>query len=520
MARVSSGTARARSYDLCVVGAGPAGCALADAAIRAGLSVIVVERGGTVPEAPPPILEIPDGVPHDADDRTMRQGLGGTFATWGGRCMPFDAVDFEAGPGAGWPFDHAEYARWIAPAAAIMGVAPVFARPVPADWPTAPDLRLDLVERLADRAIPDAMRARLADDRAGPDLLLGRAAVALSWSGRRVDGVVLDAADDADGGPTRISAARVVLACGGLQTTRLLLEEARRAPGRLTGTGWLGRGYMGHLTGSVGTIGFGDPAVLAQFGYRRSGEGDAERRRLTILPRDRASVAFWVENGPRADPAHRSGELSLKALATGDARPLTAHLGNIARDPIGVASGLASVLRTRARAGARHPDRLVTRGAGARRLCYHAEHLCDPDSHVALSARLAPDGRPALDVRFAYGERTIADVAAAHRRLAQSVARDGFATVGLPRSDAALRRAIRAGARDGYHQIGLTRMAASPADGVVDADARVHGTDNLYVASAAVFPRASQANPTLSIVALALRLADHLATSVHRRGAA
>lgn len=61
-----------------------------------------------------------------------------------------------------------------------------------------------------------------------------------------------------------------------------------------------------------------------------------------------------------------------------------------------------------------------------------------------------------------------------------------------------------------WHQLGTTRMAAGPSDGVVDTDCRVHGTTNLYVAGGSVMPTAGRANPTLTIVALAVRLADHL----------
>ena len=67
---------------------------------------------------------------------------------------------------------------------------------------------------------------------------------------------------------------------------------------------------------------------------------------------------------------------------------------------------------------------------------------------------------------------------------------------------------------DGYHQIGTIRMAADPASGVVDADCRVHGTPNLFVASSAVFPTSGQANPTLLITALSARLAAHVARLV------
>ena len=62
----------------------------------------------------------------------------------------------------------------------------------------------------------------------------------------------------------------------------------------------------------------------------------------------------------------------------------------------------------------------------------------------------------------------------------------------------------------GNHHLGTTRMASDPKAGVVDADCRVHGVANLYIAGSSVFPTGGCANPTLTIVALALRLADYI----------
>ncbi len=67
----------------------------------------------------------------------------------------------------------------------------------------------------------------------------------------------------------------------------------------------------------------------------------------------------------------------------------------------------------------------------------------------------------------------------------------------------------------GYHHMGTTRMSVAPEDGVVDAACRVHGVDNLYVAGSSVFPTGGCANPTLTLLALAFRLAEHLG---RRRG--
>src|SRR5262249_13949724 len=104
----------------------------------------------------------------------------------------------------------------------------------------------------------------------------------------------------------------------------------------------------------------------------------------------------------------------------------------------------------------------------------------------------------------------------AHELLDDSLRRAGLGRLEFRDAPEARVTAILQQAKDGFHQIGTTRMASQPQDGVVDADCRVHGVENLYVASSSVFPRSSQANPTFPAVALALRLASHLADQVQR----
>ena len=74
-------------------------------------------------------------------------------------------------------------------------------------------------------------------------------------------------------------------------------------------------------------------------------------------------------------------------------------------------------------------------------------------------------------------------------------------------------------ASDGYHQLGTTRMKSSPREGIVDTDCRVHGVNNLFVASSSIFPTSGHANPTFATVSLAVRLADHLGRIHLRSGA-
>jgi choline dehydrogenase-like flavoprotein len=513
MVRVNLEASRSRHYDICVIGAGAAGCAVADSLALAGRSVLLVERGTEAPAPAPDVSVIDPDIPHDTDGRTMRQGLGGTLQLWGGRCVPLEPSDLTDRPGrmGGWPISWDEYAAWIGSASKFLGVAARYDCPHPPGWPLDPEgvLHLDRVERLAPNDLAPIVRRRLLTDGSGPDLLLGTTCVGLDWAeaGNAARGIRLR--NSAGETPVSIATDQVVLACGGLQVARFLLLEARRTPGRLLGEAWLGRGYTGHLTGSVARIRPSHPAAAKAFRYHRIDGMDPERRRLLHLGQEGVDVAFWLRNLPEGDAGHGSGELSAKALFRSPGAGAMPHLRNLAADPVGGLAGIGSALRTRA-LRTRQAERLAVRPDAAYRLMYHAEHLPDRDSHVRLADEMADDGMPALRVAFCYGAATVGGLVSAHRRTAALLRLDGFAEVEMTEDDDALAEAIRACARDGYHQMGLTRMAHDPTMGVVDPDGRVFGTRNIHVASASAFPTASQANPTLTIVALALRLANRL----------
>lgn len=107
------------------------------------------------------------------------------------------------------------------------------------------------------------------------------------------------------------------------------------------------------------------------------------------------------------------------------------------------------------------------------------------------------------------GERDLRSIRCAHTLLDQALrsARLGRLDLAIPPDDAAWQQAAAEG---GKHHAGTTRMSDDPACGVVDRDLKVHGVHNLHVVGSSVFPTAGYANPTLTIVALAIRLADHL----------
>jgi choline dehydrogenase-like flavoprotein len=143
------------------------------------------------------------------------------------------------------------------------------------------------------------------------------------------------------------------------------------------------------------------------------------------------------------------------------------------------------------------------------RLHFHAEQTPNPASRVLLSDHRDPFGMPRIKLDFRVNEADTEGIVRAHVLFDGYLRKYGVGSVDC--HDASFTDRVRcAFSPTNGHFIGTTRMAASEQQGVVDPDCRVFGQDNLFVASSSVFPTSSHANPTLTIVALAKRLADHL----------
>lgn len=526
MTQVSLTEAQATEYDTCVIGAGAAGLALALALGRSGLRVLVIEQGGFDPgEIKPTDLrdEILSPETHDTRQCTNREAVAGTLMGWGGRCMPFDPEDFSARSGRHthpWPIPFEDYARWIAPAAAFLDTDPNFLETAPPGWPSVAGVSIERVERLNSGGQAGELQARLKQSREPVDLLKHTRLLSMRWSNGTENRVrALEILHE--GRPVTLPCRQVVLACGGLETTRLLLlEQAAHSPAFRGLSESLGRYYMGHLTGAVAEVVFRDPENCRAFGYRTGSGQSPYRRRLTLTRDAPSNIAFWIENLAPSDPRQNSGEMSFKHLLTSPRRLENpgSHIANVLSDPAGALDAIRSGARRFSTQTARRPQRLVVRGRGPYALAYHAEHFPEFESRVTLSDNMDQTGRRRLKIDFRYGDRTIQALIDGHKLLAQRLKAENVAEMVLPEDDE-FAEAIIEKSRDGYHQIGLTRMSDDPSDGIVDANCRVHGTRNLYIASASVFPVSGQANPTLSVVAMALRLADHIVEN-HRTGSA
>jgi choline dehydrogenase-like flavoprotein len=481
---------------------------------------------------------------HVTTDLAICRGLGGTSRWWGGRCVPLDAIDFARRPHlprSAWPITHDEIAPWVEAAARFFGIAPARFTAALAPWTEFGDARCDQLERWTPEIDAGRRhRSRLAQS-SRVSVLLGATVTELHLAedGRGVSALTVGDANSR----IRIEPRKIVLACGGLETTRLLLQAQQGRPQLFGGRdGPLGRGYMGHVSGKIADLILADPASVSVHDFFLD-QGVYARRRFTLTAeaqlRERLlNIAFWADNPPFHLPGHGNGLLSLVWLALAIAplgRRLVAegvrvnhvgprphrwarHAWNVMRSPWSTVRQISAILHARMLSSPRKPGFLVRSRDGRYALHFMAEQAPNDESRVTLSDRTDALGLPFLDIDLRYTEADARSVLQAHQLLDQSLRQAGLGHLEYREPPERRIAAILEQAREGYHQIGTTRMGLTPRDSVVDGACRVHGFDNLYVSSSSVFPCSGQANPTFPAVALALRLAAHLADEARRSG--
>jgi hypothetical protein len=294
---------------------------------------------------------------------------------------------------------------------------------------------------------------------------------------------------------------------------------------------------MGHLSGKIADLVLRSPSDWSMHDYFLT-SGTYARRRFQLTAEAQAAfelqnISFWADNPHFWDPKHRNPLLSLVWLALAmpsvgrkivsegvrlshvgpEPKQVAAHLLNIGRRPDRAILEAGRILAFRYLGKPRRPGFLLPSASGTYALHYHAEQAPCPRSRITLSAQRDAFGmrRAAIDLRFS--DQDIRSVIAAHDQLDDALRQAGVAQLSHHFAPAERFQNVKMQASDGYHQIGSTRMSLEAAHGVVDRDCRVHGIENLYVASTSVFPSSGQANPTLLGVMLALRLGDMLVNS-------
>ncbi len=538
------------SAQICVVGAGAAGISLALALADERVEVLLLESGGTREERATQTLyqgSVADARLHSPPDRYRQRRFGGSTTIWGGRCMPFDAIDFETRdylPNSGWPIRYEDLLPHY-PQANLLCEAGEYRYRVEEAFDPAPRPMIDGFR--GDHFTTDSLERFSCPTDFGRryGARLRRAAHIRVLMHANVTAIQLDATGERvrtasvrtlKGKRFSVTARHFVIATGGLEVPRLLLASRDVHPNGIGNRHDLvGRYYMCHLAGTVGRLAFHGPLQSVWNGYDITPEGIYCRRRLalTAVAQRAQGIGNFIArlHHPRiTDPEHRNAVLSALYLAKflipyeygkrlhgeerADLRTWAAHLRNVVTGPLDALGFAWHLLKERRLAERKFPSIIIKPKANLYSLDFHAEQQPNASSRVTLEPRLDALGVPRLKIDWRYCEADVLTVSRALALLAEDLKNSGVGRFSYD-PDGLEAEMTRYGAYGGHH-IGTARMGNDPRSSVVDADCRVHGVNNLYIASAAVFPTSSQANPTLTVVALALRLAKTLGRVAER----
>jgi choline dehydrogenase-like flavoprotein len=532
--------------DIAVVGGGPAGITLALQLARTGRSILLLESGDLEPDPEVQTLnagEVANAALHSPPDTYRQRCLGGGTSIWGGRCVPFDPIDFEQRPWiahSGWPIGWEEIERYYPAANALCEAGeyeydarlamPDGLRPVIRGF--APDhFDVNGIERFS---CPTNFGARYRKRlEALPNVtVVLRATVTrlgVSPDGSRITVLEIRNRNDV---PFRVAADQVVLAMGGMEIPRLLLtSDDAHTRGIGNAHDLVGRFYMCHIAGTIGRLRINLPRDAVWHGYDIAPDGTYCRRRLALRPeeqrrRELSNIVFRLHHPRITDPAHRTGPLSAIYLAqhfisyeyakrlVSDTPPTAAtwlrHGLNAAIDPLSTVGFLTHWLRRRTLAERKFPSIIIRPRSNLFSLDFHAEQEPNPNSRITLGEGRDRFGNRQVRVDWRYTAKDVDTVAQAFDLLRNDLATQGVGELSLVASETDIETVVRRDGAYGGHHIGTTRMGNAASSGVVDSDGKVFGVNNLFVAGSAVFPTSSQANPTLTIVALSLRLAEHL----------
>lgn len=471
------------SCDLCIVGAGAAGLTLFQAlegrARARGQSIIIIESGGFEPDPETQFL-YQGYIAGQALELagTRLRCFGGSTQHWSGLTRPLMPIDMAKRPWiahSGWPIAHDEVARHYPRACEILGVGPfdyAYATNPHPDGPAlrhAPGASIEscLYRISAPVKLGDTMRDSMRDATATTTILHANVTeLVAAPNATRLDRIE---ARTFEGKRLTVRARRFVLAAGGIENARLLLASRS-----------VERAGVGNANDCVGRFFLEHPHL--DIGATLVGTDDA-----TLGP-------WWRAYATRNFTGPVVTRHALSATPLGQER-----------------EGIAGFVAVPRWLKVEPPP---PQGPIRMDLLLMSEQVPYRDSRVVLAEDQAPDalGMPRTRLNWRVGESDLRTLTIGVRLIAEELGSRGL---GMIREGTQLDPARFPHYEDVYpggHHMGTTRMSDDPTLGVVDRNCKVHGYDNFFIAGSSVFPTSGFCNPTLTIVAMTLRLAEHLAS--------
>lgn len=512
--------------EVCIVGAGAAGVALARDLMRAGQDVCLLEGGGMdYEDASQNLFDGKNiGMEYYDLDHARLRFFGGTTNIWGGRNIPLDAIDFEKRdwvPHSGWPInldDLLPYYRIAHDSLELgefayeadnwqkLGLQPL---DFDTDVISSRFWRFDdLAERFNSRRSDDLI------DSARVHIVLHANATGLEAS-ENASSITHLNASSLNGRGLQVRAKHFVLACGAIENARLLLaSNSVQSSGVGNQNDQVGRYFMEHPHGRIAAIETQDPAAFWALYRKRYPANDVPLAPALVLPSAmqqklgvlNSAATFKLQKDPS------NGATVSKKLYLNLKHSLS---------PSRSGRRLWQTWRSTQDWLQRHVSMSLLRfGVKVNRMGLYviarAEQAPNPDSRVCLSAERDALGSPRADLNWQMCDLDKRTMLQFGKTLEQEFDRLGLGKVTTYQwlEDGTAHWPVDASVGNhpigGYHHMGTTRMSNAPQNGVVDANCTVHGYQNLHIAGSSVFTTGGWANPTLTLLALTHRLGERL----------
>ena len=533
-------------FDVCIVGSGPAGITLARGISRSGLHICILESGGH--KATEETQDLSTGAvdsAHGYHERTLREGrrrqFGGTANLWNHRMrgessrhiryVPLDEIDFECRDWvleSGWPFSRREIQHFYERAQEVCGIGKFDYRA--AAWESGTDIshpwQTEKIESVVSQFgsseifVKDYRRELFRDEWVTVILRAVCFQLEMDPLSRAITSVQAIAQD---GRRFQVRAQAFVLAAGGLENARiLLLQDALQAGGLGNQYDMVGRCFMDHPSIKLGTLIPSSNAIFGQAAFYDQHDVGGQaimgilQIRSEVMRREQmlnlcAVLVPYFKNLRASGPAvlhqllNRSQRFVWRRLA--DRRYVSQTCGE-PRQPLRL-----RLLEQHYSEGLCGWSRLNGLERRFGQIGFHSlvEQSPDRSNRIMLQEQTDAFGQRKIKVLWRWNELDLRSI-----RQAQQIFREelGAAGIGIFIPEQENFGSQPRSFNSPHHFLGTTRMHDNPRNGVVDADCRVHEVRNLFIAGSSVFPTGGFANPTLTIVALALRLATHLQTEL------
>lgn len=513
------------TYDICIVGAGAAGISMALSLMESSLSVCVLESGGFSADGETQELYRGRsvGIPYDSLHTSRLRYFGGSTNHWAGWCARLRESDFEERswvPHTGWPIRRADLDPYYPEAYRLCEIEPVQEDPASWEDPAEHRVRLPLDEAKVTNTViqvgPPARFGRLyrQDLISSSNVHLithaNMTRMEASASGSTVTGLQVRCLN---GNAFQVQAQRYVLACGGIENARLLLlAHEHVSEGLGENPDLIGRFFMESPWVNSATVVLSERMSMALYNRQLVGAGEAIFcPRITKEVQQRRELLSCRFSFIDHYPAYATMRKLFNRFVE---NPL--QFGSPWTD---IEDDVRAILRdfggTFVGLNKRFKDDLPYDNAKTFQLRMHVEQAPNPESRVRLGEERDAFGERRAQLDWQLTDREKRTAVEAHRILAQELGRTGLGRLRVDDWAQETDFDWPEGLRGIGHHIGTTRMSSDPENGVVDTSCKMHGVDNLFIAGSSVFPTSGDPGPTLTIVALALRLADHLEESFH-----